>query len=355
MSQRAGIRSCSASASRSFPRSRSATTLWASRCPFVIPAPDDSEIRKPNHVTGASTNAARSVSCSEICFPSGGETIAATWYRPDVLAAAVPCVVMGHGFTLTRRDGIPEYAQRLAAAGFAALAFDYRHWGDSTGNPRGWISLREQLADWQAAVRHARTLQGVDAGRIAVWGFSMGGGHALLTAARDTRIAATVALMPSTDPLAALPPVAVGLRMIGRALREVITRRTVTMPAPGPPGSFAVITRQRPNRIPPPPLTHPHQCDEVLNFGPAASPNSSARGPRVPRPIGLRRVRRRHRRRRLSPQPSAHTGPDLAQPCSWRDKQGRDPHAQHADYIAEPNTVPPSSPTSFTATNATEN
>ena len=182
------------------------------------------------------------MACSEICFPSGGgEMIAATWYRPDVLAARMPCVVMGHGFTLTRRDGVPEYAWRLVAAGFAALAFDYRHWGDSTGSPRGWISLREQLADWQAAVQHAGTLEGVDADRIAVWGFSMGGGHALLTAARDTRIAAVVALMPSTDPLAALPPLTVGLRMIGRARREAITRRTVTMPAAGPPGSFAVI------------------------------------------------------------------------------------------------------------------
>jgi len=127
------------------------------------------------------------------------------------------------------------------AAGFAALAFDYRHWGDSTGSPRGWISLREQLADWQAAVQHAGTLDGVDADRIAVWGFSMGGGHALLTAARDTRIAAVVALMPSTDPLAAPPPLTVGLRMIGRALREAITPRAVTMPAAGPPGSFTVI------------------------------------------------------------------------------------------------------------------
>ncbi len=208
---------------------------------FVIPAPDDSETRKPYHVTVASAGGAGSVARSEICFPSGGETIAATWYRPDVLTAPVPCVVMGHGFTLTRRDGVPEYAQRLAAAGFAALAFDYRHWGDSTGNPRGWISVREQLADWQAAVQHAGTLQGVDADRIVVWGFSMGGGHALLTAARDDRIAAAVALMPSTDPLAAPPPLTVGLRMIGCALREAITRRPVTMPAAGPPGSFAVI------------------------------------------------------------------------------------------------------------------
>jgi uncharacterized protein len=81
----------------------------------------------------------------------------------------------------------------------------------------------------------------VDADRIAVWGFSMGGGHALLTAARDNRIAAVVAVMPSTDPLAAPPPLTVCPRMIGRALREAITRRAVTMPAAGPPGSFAVI------------------------------------------------------------------------------------------------------------------
>lgn len=100
----------------------------ASRSTFVIPAPDDSEIRNPQHMTGASTDAVRSVACSDVCFSSGRETIAATWYRPDVLAAPVPCVVMGHGFTLTRRDGVPGYARRLAAAGFAALAFDYRHW-----------------------------------------------------------------------------------------------------------------------------------------------------------------------------------------------------------------------------------
>jgi uncharacterized protein len=215
------------------------TALSAQRsCSWI----DDSQIRERWHVTGVSPDGARSVACSEISFPSGGEVIAATWYRPDVSGARIPCVVMGHGFTLTRHDGVPEYAERLAAAGFAALAFDYRHWGDSTGSPRGWmISLREQLADWQAAVQHAGTLEGVDADRIAVWGFSMGGGHALLTAARDNRIAAVVALMPSTDPLAAPPPLTVGLRMIGRALREAFTRRTVTMPAAGPPGSFAVI------------------------------------------------------------------------------------------------------------------
>ncbi len=148
---------------------------------------------------------------------------------------------MGHRFTLTRRDGIPEYAERLADAGFAVLAFDYRHWGDSTGRPRRWISLREQLGDWQAAVEHARSLESVDADRVAVWGMSMGGGHALLTAARDSQIAAVVAVVPSTDPLAARPPLTVGMRMISRALTETLTRRPVRMPAAGPAGSFAIL------------------------------------------------------------------------------------------------------------------
>jgi len=178
---------------------------------------------------------------AEISFPLAGNTIAGTLYRPGVADARVACVVMGHGFTLTRRDGIPEYAERFAAAGLAVLAFDYRHWGDSTGQPRRWVSLHEQLADWQAAVDHARGLDGVDPDRIAVWGMSMGGGHALLTAARDPRIAAVVALVPSTDPLAAQPPLKIGMRMIGRGLRETITRSPVRMPAAGPPGSFAIV------------------------------------------------------------------------------------------------------------------
>lgn len=46
---------------------------------------------------------------------------------------------MGNGATLTRYDGIPTYAERFTAAGFTVVAFDYRHWGDSGGEPRGWF------------------------------------------------------------------------------------------------------------------------------------------------------------------------------------------------------------------------
>jgi dienelactone hydrolase len=178
---------------------------------------------------------------TETSFPVAGETIAATWYQPEARHGPLPCLVMGHGFTLTRRDGIPEYARRLAAAGFAVLAFDYRHWGDSTGQPRRCLSLRKQLIDWHTAVEYARSMASIDADRVVVWGMSMGGGHALLTAARDSRIAAVVALVPVTDPLAVRRPPAIGMRMFRRALREILTRRPVRMPVAGPPGSFALV------------------------------------------------------------------------------------------------------------------
>lgn len=179
---------------------------------------------------------------SELTFPSGGSTVAATLYEPDAGGGRRACVVMGHGFTLTRRDGIPAYAQRLAAAGFAALAFDYRHWGTSAGQPRRWISIAAQLADWQTAVAHARTLEQVDPDRIVVWGMSMGGGHAFMTAAEDPRIAAFVGLLPTMDRLVAYPRSLSGVRMFTCALAEAVTRRPFRIAATGPAGTFAVAT-----------------------------------------------------------------------------------------------------------------
>lgn len=125
----------------------------------------------------------------EVSFNSGGVKCAATIYRSPSNAGLVGCVVMGNGITLTRKHGIPDYAQRFANAGLVVLAFDCRHWGDSDGDPRRWVSLRRQLEDWRAAVGYARELEGVDPERIAVWGMSLGGGLTLMTAAADPRIA----------------------------------------------------------------------------------------------------------------------------------------------------------------------
>ncbi len=144
---------------------------------------------------------------------------------------------MGAGGTLTQRDGIPEYAERFAASGIATLTFDYRNWGDSDGEPRRLASVPRQLEDWRAAVEFARGLDGVDPERIAVWGMSLGGGHALSTAAADPRIAAVIALVPMADGLA-LSLNARVLRFTLHAVAGRMRRRFVTLPAVGTAGAF---------------------------------------------------------------------------------------------------------------------
>jgi dienelactone hydrolase len=180
----------------------------------------------------------------DVKFPSGRMQCAATVYRPDGATDVLGCVVMGNGITLTRKDGIPDYAQRFADSGFAVVAFDYRHWGDSSGEPRRVVSLRRQLEDWQAAVQYARGLEGVDPAQVALWGFSLGGGLALATAAADPHIAATVALAPMADGFAAVAqpaPPGVTTRLTWSIARRAVTRRPVTIPVAAAPGSFALI------------------------------------------------------------------------------------------------------------------
>ena len=109
--------------------------------------------------------------------------------------ARSPIVVMAHGLSGTRRDRLGPFAERFATAGIAALVFDHRGFGDSSGEPDLFHPTR-QLEDWRAAIAFARTLPGVDPDRLATFGSSMGGGNALAAAADDPRVAAAVSQVP---------------------------------------------------------------------------------------------------------------------------------------------------------------
>ena len=85
----------------------------------------------------------------------------------------------------------------------AALVFTYRNLGDSGWTPRQVLSMPKQLADWDAALDYVAGLPEVDGDRIAVWGSSLGGGHAIAVAARHPELRAAVAQCPFTDGLAA--------------------------------------------------------------------------------------------------------------------------------------------------------
>ena len=192
---------------------------------------------------------------AEVSFGSHGSTCRAWLYTPDDTAdnssAARPCVVMAHGFGATRDASLAPYAQRFAAAGMQVLLFDYRHFGASDGEPRQLVSVRRQLQDYAAAVGFARTLPGVDPNRIAVWGTSFAGGHALVTAATVPGIAAAVCQCPMMDGLAAvrciLQYAGPGqlLRLTGHGLLDLARAPfggAHYVPTVGPPGTLAVMS-----------------------------------------------------------------------------------------------------------------
>lgn len=133
-------------------------------------------------------------------------------YMPPNATTPVPCVVMAHGLGGTVSTGLDAYARRFQAAGYAVLAFDYRHFGDSQGEPRQLIWIPTQLADWRAALRYARARTEIDEQRIALWGTSLGGGHAVVVAAEDSAVACVMAQCPGLDGREAAE---IGFRRIG--------------------------------------------------------------------------------------------------------------------------------------------
>jgi fermentation-respiration switch protein FrsA (DUF1100 family) len=132
---------------------------------------------------------------TRVRFDPGGVELAGYLHRPSDATGKLPCVVMGHGFSGTQ-DRLFDNAHHFAEAGFAALTFDYRSFGESGSEPRQVVDVKGQLEDWRAAIRFARGLESVASERVALWGSSLGGGHVVSVAADDPRIAAVVAQIP---------------------------------------------------------------------------------------------------------------------------------------------------------------
>lgn len=192
---------------------------------------------------------ASAVTYERVTFESGGVPVAALFYPGEGPGPAQrPCVVLGHGLGAVKEARLTAFAERFAAAGLACLAFDYRHFGESGGEPRQLVDIRRQQDDWRAAIAFARSLNRVDADRVGLWGTSFSGGHVIEIAAGDPRIRAVVAQVPFVDGRASVGSVGVRhlARLTGEALRDLTrqaTRRPPHLiPLIGPPGSLGFMT-----------------------------------------------------------------------------------------------------------------
>ena len=193
-----------------------------------------------------------------VSFPSDGETCAA-WHlsgEGDAFAGerGRPCVVMAHGFGGTKDSGLLPFAEAMAGAGLDTLLFDYRGFGESSGEPRQFAWPPHHREDYRAAVEYARGLAGVDPDRIVLWGTSWSGGHVVYAAAADPRIAAVISQSPDLDGLQTLNQIrryaGFGQQMrltwvgIQDAVRMARGQEPLMIGTVGPPGALAGMTTE---------------------------------------------------------------------------------------------------------------
>ncbi|SGY65933.1 BQ5605_C004g02607 [Microbotryum silenes-dioicae] len=183
----------------------------------------------------------------DIEIPFGAARMSA-WFYPSPIATTDkpgPCVVIGHGLGAFKLMRLDAYAETFQKAGYSALAFDYRGFGESTGSPRQILDWNAQQEDWKVVLEYTRTefdqvgkfsievIRAVDFGtsvgydpdskdpeRIAIFGTSFGGGesklhkyienfrltssasstaHAITAASKDKRIKAAISQCPFTS------------------------------------------------------------------------------------------------------------------------------------------------------------
>lgn len=154
---------------------------------------------------------------------------------------------MAHGIGGIKAGGLAPFAQHFADSGFGAVVFDYRHWGESTGEPRQFLSIERQLQDYRTALAWARSHQEFDAARMFVWGTSFAGMHIVELAASEAGLAGAIAQCPLVDGLAGLTNISPtrALRLTAAALADlagsVVGLRPRYLPISVPPGQLGVI------------------------------------------------------------------------------------------------------------------
>ncbi len=150
-----------------------------------------------------------------------GDELEAWLYLPEGNGPH-PAVVMAHGIGAIKAGGLAPFAERFCRDGFAAVVFDYRQWGGSSGQPREELSFPRQLEDYGTVIGWASAHPNIDERRIFAWGTSFAGMYIVELAVSDSRLAAAIGQAPLVDGFAAarLASPGRGLRLLAAALLD---------------------------------------------------------------------------------------------------------------------------------------
>jgi uncharacterized protein len=146
--------------------------------------------RDPRKGVGAERDETAESGPRRVTFDSQGETIVGRLYAAAFGDGPVPAVTILGPETFQKEQAPTRYAERLARLGYAALIFDPRYRGESSGEPRCYEDPIAKVEDARAALGYLGDLAEVDADRLAVVGICMGGSHALRVATDEPLVSA---------------------------------------------------------------------------------------------------------------------------------------------------------------------
>lgn len=127
-----------------------------------------------------------------ISFKNRNITVVGNLYLPDSFDETrrnAALVLATPGSSVKEQIG-GIYAEKLAARGFVALAFDPSYQGESGGEPRDLEDPSVRVEDIRCAVDYLVTRPFVDEGRIGLLGICAGGGYGVAAALTEHRFKA---------------------------------------------------------------------------------------------------------------------------------------------------------------------
>ena len=130
-------------------------------------------------------------------FYSEGFKLQGDVYTPDDMAPGEQraAVLLCHGYTGVKDLYLPDNARVLNEAGYVAMAFDYKGWGQSEGVSPLRLAPHSRVSDVQAAMTFLGEQTEVDEDHIGIYGTSYGGATVTWTAAIDQRAKCVVSVV----------------------------------------------------------------------------------------------------------------------------------------------------------------
>jgi fermentation-respiration switch protein FrsA (DUF1100 family) len=136
---------------------------------------------------------------TRVSFESEGLKLAGVLFAPDAAGGRRPGIVLCQGFSGVKDALLPDVARRFAGAGYVALVFDYRYFGESEGEPRWRLLPLDQVQDIRNAITFLQQRPEVDAEAVGLYGTSFGGANVSYTAGIDGRVRSMVSTVGIGD------------------------------------------------------------------------------------------------------------------------------------------------------------